>query len=52
MTESHIVALPKSVWVLKIVQLVLSVLILALSAFCVYCVPYSAHAYAIFTVSP
>lgn len=51
MVNDHIPILPKSIWGLKIAQLVLSVIVLALSAFQVYCVALSGHAFAVFAVS-
>lgn len=51
MTNDHVLELPKFVWVLKIVQLVLSVLVLALAAVNVSAIAYNAHALSVFTVS-
>ena len=50
MSDAHILELPKSVWILKIVQIALSVFILALSAYVVYALPNSGSAFTIFTV--
>nr|POF11566.1 hypothetical protein CFP56_44404 [Quercus suber] len=52
MSNDHFLGLPKFVWEIKIAQLVLSVIILALSAFNVAVVAFNAHALAVFTVSP
>lgn len=50
MSDAHIVVLPKAVWGLKIAQLALSVLILALSAFVVYYGENTGSDFALFSV--
>ncbi|CZT24042.1 uncharacterized protein RCC_09759 [Ramularia collo-cygni] len=49
MANDHVLELPKFVWALKIVQLVFSVLVLALAAVNVSAIAYNAHALSIFT---
>lgn len=50
MANEHVLETAKFVWALKIVQLVLSVVVLALAAVNVYVIAYNAHALTIFTV--
>lgn len=45
----HMLHLPRVFTIIKYIQLTFCVLILGLSAFCVYLIPFNAHAYAIFT---
>lgn len=51
MADHHVLETPKFVWVIKIVQLVLSVVVLALAGVNVSAIAYNAHALTIFTVS-
>jgi hypothetical protein len=51
MANNHVLELPKFVWVLKIVQLVLSVLVLALAIVNVSVAAWDAHSLSVFTVS-
>lgn len=44
----HVLHLPRFFTIIKYIQLVISVLLIALSAFCVYLIAFSAHAYTIF----
>lgn len=46
--QAHMLHLPRFFTILRYIQLVLAVLVLGLSAFCVYFVAFSSHAYAIF----
>lgn len=60
MSEAHILQLPKAVFILKIAQIVLSVIILGLSAYVIYIDDLGGistafgpgNSFAIFTVSP
>jgi hypothetical protein len=51
MANDHFLPLPSFVWILRIVQLVLSVIILGLAAANVDVAPFDAHGLAVFTVS-
>ncbi|KAF2725274.1 hypothetical protein K431DRAFT_290952 [Polychaeton citri CBS 116435] len=49
MSTDHMITLPKWIWIVKIVQAVLAVIVLALSAYGVHYIPYSGYCYSIFT---
>ncbi|KAI7171511.1 hypothetical protein KC316_g11307 [Hortaea werneckii] len=50
MYRHHMLQVPRAVWILHILQLIIAVLATALSAFMVYVIPYDATIFSIFTV--
>ena len=50
MHRDHMLQMPRAVWILHILQLIIAVLVTALSAFMVYVIPYNATIFSIFTV--
>lgn len=52
MSREHMLRMPRAVWILHILQLITAVLVVGLSAFLVYFVPYNAIVFAIFTARP
>lgn len=51
MSDDHIIKLPIWVWILKIIQAVIAVLVLGFSAYGVHWIAFDAYALALFTVS-
>ncbi|GAB1743926.1 hypothetical protein NU219Hw_g972t1 [Hortaea werneckii] len=51
MQRDHMLQMPRAVWILHILQLIIAVLVTALSAFMVYVIPYNATIFSIFTGS-
>ncbi|KAI7230320.1 hypothetical protein KC330_g7025 [Hortaea werneckii] len=51
MYRDHMLQMPRAVWILHILQLIIAVLVTALSAFMVYVIPYDATIFSIFTGS-
>ena len=51
MSNDHMVELPKAVWVIKIVQSIIALLVLAFSAFTISVIPNGYSGFCIFTVS-
>jgi hypothetical protein len=51
MFNDHMVELPKAVWVIKIVQSIIAVLVLAFSAFTISVIPNGYSGFCIFTVN-
>ncbi|KAI7229351.1 hypothetical protein KC343_g4712 [Hortaea werneckii] len=51
MHRDHMLEMPKAVWILHILQLIIAVLVTALSAFMVYVIPYDATIFSVFTGS-
>ncbi|KAI6841112.1 hypothetical protein KC340_g10615 [Hortaea werneckii] len=51
MQRDHMLQMPRAIWILHILQLIIAVLVTALSAFMVYVVPYDATIFSIFTGS-
>ncbi|KAI6899175.1 hypothetical protein KC318_g9644 [Hortaea werneckii] len=50
MYRDHMLQMPRAVWILHILQLIIAVLVTALSAFMVYVIPNDATIFSIFTV--